>query len=319
MKIFIAGATGALGSRLVPMLVQAGHDVVGTSRSRERAATVDAAGGHGVVMDGRDLAAVHRAVLEAAPDVVVHQLTSLAGGIDFKHFDESFAVTNELRTRTTDALIAAAEEAGTGRIIVQSFTGWANEHTGSSIKTEADPLDPNPAAECRATLAGIAHVERAAVEAGGIALRYGGFYGPGQSLGEGGELLESIRARNVPIVGGGTGIWSFIHIEDAAAATAAAVERGTAGRYNIVDDEPAPVSVWLPELARLIGAKAPRRLPAWLARPMIGDFGVAMMTTSRGSSNAKAKAELGWSPRYASWRDGFRRGLGDASSASRAA
>jgi nucleoside-diphosphate-sugar epimerase len=311
MKIFIAGATGAVGSRLVGPLVAAGHQVTGTSRSEAGARRVDAAGGRGVVMDGRDGASVRRAVLEAQPDAVVHQLTSLSAGFDFKRFDDVFAVTNELRTRGLDALIAAAQEAGTGRIVVQSYTGWTNERTGGPVKTEADPLDPHPVPAAANTLAAIAHAERATVAAGGLALRFGSFYGPGQSLGEGGEMLEAVRKRRVPIVGGGAGVWSFCHIDDAASATIAALTRGGAGVYNIVDDEPAAVSAWLPELARAIGAKKPLRVPAWIARSLIGEFGVTWMTTARGSSNAKAKAELGWAPRYVSWREGFRTGLGD--------
>lgn len=310
MKIFIAGGSGAVGSRLVPLFVAAGHEVTGTSRDPEGVRRIAAAGGRGVVMDGRDTASVRRAVLDAEPEVLVHQLTSLAGGFDFKRFDEIFAVTNELRTRGTDALLAAAKEVGTGRIVVQSYTGWTNEHAGTAVKTEQDPIDPSPVPASRNTLAAIAYAERATVDAGGLALRFGSFYGPGQALGEGGEMLALVRKRRVPIVGGGTGIWSFCHIDDAATATFAAATRGAAGIYNIVDDEPAPVSEWLPELARAVGAKPPLRAPAWVARMLIGDFGVAWMTTARGSSNAKAKAELGWAPRYATWREGFRTGLG---------
>lgn len=310
MRIFIAGGSGAVGSRLVPLLVAAGHDVTGTAHSEGGIARIQAAGGRGVIMDGTDEASIRRAVLDAQPEVLVHQLTSLGGRFDFKRFDETFAVTNELRTRGTDALIAAAREAGTGRIVVQSYTGWTNEHAGPRVKTEADPLDPNPVPAARNTLAAIAHAERATVAAGGLALRFGNFYGPGQSLGEGGQMLESVRKRQVPIVGDGAGVWSFCHIDDAAAATVAAVGRGSAGIYNIVDDEPAAVADWLPELARAIGAKPPMHVPAWIARAMIGEFGVSWMTTARGSSNAKAKAELGWQPRYATWRDGFREGLG---------
>ncbi|QIG40703.1 NAD(P)-dependent oxidoreductase [Microbacterium sp. 4R-513] len=310
MKIFIAGGSGAVGSRLVPQFLAAGHEVTGTSRTEEGARRIEAAGARGVVMDGLDEASIRRAVLEARPDVLVHQLTSLSGGFDFKRFDETFATTNELRTRGTDALIAAAEEAGTSRIVVQSYTGWTNEHSGSPVKTEADPIDPDPVPIARSTLAAIAYAERATVAAGGLALRFGSFYGPGQALGEGGEMLEAVRRRRIPLVGRAEGIWSFCHIDDAATATVAAATRGAAGVYNIVDDEPAPVSTWLPELARAVGAKRPLRVPAWIARTIIGDFGVAWMTTARGSSNAKAKAELGWTPRYASWREGFRSGLG---------
>lgn len=310
MRIFIAGATGAVGGRLVPLLSSAGHEVTGTSRSEHGVHRIEAAGGRGVVMDGLDAASVRRAVLDAQPDVLVHELTSLAGGFDLAHIDRSFAVTNELRTRGTDTLIAAAQEAGTPRIIVQSFTGWTNEHAGSPVKTERDRLDPHPVPAMRPALDAIAHAERVTVEAGGLALRYGSFYGPGQSIGAGGDTLEAVRRRRVPIVGDGGGVWSFCHIDDAASATAAAITRGAPGTYNIVDDEPAPVAEWLPELARAIGAKPPMRLPAWVARLVVGEFGVAWMTTARGSSNAKAKAELGWTPRYASWRDGFRTGLG---------
>ncbi|MFF2369188.1 NAD-dependent epimerase/dehydratase family protein [Agromyces sp. NPDC058110] len=309
MRIFIAGGSGAVGSRLVPLLVAAGHEVTGTSRSEAGAARIAAGGGRGVIMEGTDPASIRRAVLEARPDVLVHQLTALSGSFDFKRFDETFAVTNRMRTLGTDVLIAAAQEAGTGRIVVQSYTGWTNEHAGAAVKTEADPLDPNPVPAARTTLAAIAHAERAAVAAGGLALRFGSFYGPGQSLGEGGEMLESVRKGRVPIVGSGAGVWSFCHIDDAVAATVAAITRGDAGVYNIVDDEPAPVVEWLPVLANSVGAKRPMRVPAWIARLLIGDFGVAWMTTARGSSNAKAKAGLGWRPEYASWREGFRTGL----------
>ena len=310
MKIFIAGGSGAVGSRLVPLFVAAGHEVTGTSRSEEGVRRIEASGGRGVVMDGRDAASVRRAVLDAAPDVLVHQLTALSGSFDFKRFDETFAVTNELRTRGTDALLSAAAEAGTGRVIVQSYTGWTNEHAGGPVKTEQDPIDPDPVPAARTTLAAIAYAEGVTLDAGGLALRFGSFYGPGQSLGEGGEMLEAVRKRQVPIVGGGRGVWSFCHIDDAAAATVAAATRGGSGVYNIVDDEPAPVHEWLPELSRAVGAKPPMRVPAWAARMLIGEFGVAWMTTARGSANAKARAELGWAPRYATWREGFRTGLG---------
>ncbi|MEV1130280.1 NAD(P)-dependent oxidoreductase [Agromyces sp. NPDC049794] len=310
MRVFIAGATGAIGSRLVPLLVAAGHEVTGTSRSVSGVRRIEAAGGRGVVMDALDEGSVRRAVLDAKPEVLVHQLTSFSGGFDFRHIDTSFVVTNELRTRTTDALIAAAQEAGTRRILVQSFTGWTNEHAGSRVKTEQDPLDPHPVPLARTALDAIAHAERATVAAGGLALRYGSFYGPGQSIGAGGETLEAVRKRKVPIVGDGGGVWSLCHIDDAASATVAAVTHGAPGIYNIVDNHPAPTSEWVPGLAQAIGAKPPMRVPAWLARLMIGDFGVAWMTTARGSSNAKARAELGWAPRYGSWREGFRTGLG---------
>jgi nucleoside-diphosphate-sugar epimerase len=310
MKIFIAGATGAIGSRLVPLLIAAGHEVTGTSRSGSGARRIDAAGGHGVVMDALDEASVRRAVLDARPEVLVHELTALSGGMDFAHIERSFAITNELRTRGTDMLIAAAQQAGTRRILVQSHTGWTNEHSGSRLKSEQDPLDPHPVPATRSMLAAIAHAERAAVEAGGLALRYGALYGPGQSIGAGGDTVEAVRKRRVPVVGDGAGVWSFCHVDDAASATAAAVTRGAPGVYNIVDNQPVTASEWVPGLARAIGAKPPMRVPAWLARLMVGEFGVAWMTTARGSSNAKAKAELGWAPQYGSWREGFRTGLG---------
>jgi nucleoside-diphosphate-sugar epimerase len=311
MRVFIAGATGAVGSRLVPLLVEAGHRVVGTSRSAARLGAVERAGATGVVMDPLDAASVRTAVLAAEPEAIVHELTALGGPMpDFRRFDEGFAPTNELRTRGTDHLLAAAAEVGGVRFIAQSFTGWPNERTGGLVKSEEDPLDPTPTRPSRQTLAAIRYVETVTADAGGLAPRYGGLYGPGQLLGRGGQIVEMVRARRLPIVGGGAGVWSFCHIEDAASATAAALTRGGPGVYNIVDDEPAPVSEWLPDLARVLGAKPPMRVPAWLARPLLGEHGVAMMTTVRGSSNAKAKRELDWRPRYATWRRGFREGLG---------
>ncbi|MCP2368044.1 nucleoside-diphosphate-sugar epimerase [Agromyces flavus] len=241
----------------------------------------------------------------------MHELTALGGPMpDFRRFDEGFAATNELRTRGTDHLLAAAAEVGGVRFIAQSFTGWPNERTGGPVKTEEDPLDPTPTGPSRQTLAAIRYLESVTTEVGGLAVRYGGLYGPGQLLGRGGQIVEMVRARRLPVVGGGAGVWSFCHIEDAASATAAAVTRGAPGAYNIVDDEPAPVSEWLPDLTGVLGAKPPLRIPAWVARPLLGEHGIAMMTTVRGSSNAKAKRELGWQPRYETWRRGFREGLG---------
>ena len=311
MRVFIAGATGAVGSRLVPLLVAAGHDVIGTSRSKARLGELERAGAMGVVMDGLDAASVRTAVLDASPDVIVHQLTALSGAAaDLKHFDDEFAGTNALRTRGTDNLLAAAAQAGSARFIAQSYAGWPNERTGGPVKTEEDPLDPSPTRASRETLAAIRHVEQRTTDASGLVLRYGAFYGPGNAIGRGGELVTMLQARKLPLVGGGAGVWSFCHIEDAASATAIAVTRGAPGIYNIVDDDPAPVAAWLPELARIVGAKPPIRVPAWVAKPLIGEHGVSMMTKVRGSSNAKAKRELGWEPRYPSWREGFRTGLG---------
>lgn len=313
MRVFLAGATGALGQRLLPMLIEAGHDVVGTTRKPANRAVLEKAGAAAMVMDGLDEESVKQAVGAAAPDVVIHQLTSLQGPFDLKNFDAAFATTNTLRTTGTDYLLAAARAAGVRRFVAQSFTGWTNERGGSRIKDETDPLDPDPTAASRQTLAAIAYVERtvpAATGLEGLALRYGGFYGPGTGLGAGGDQLDVVRKRRFPLVGGGTGIWSLINIDDAARATLCALDHGEPGVYNIVDDEPAPVSDWLPYLADCVGAKAPMRLPAWLARPMIGEHGISMMTRIRGSSNAKAKRELGLRLAYPSWREGFRSGLG---------
>ena len=305
MRVLIAGASGAVGSRLVPVLVAAGHEVVGTSRSAEHLAPIEAAGARGVVMDGLDAASVRRAVLNAHPDVIVHQLTALSGQVGDMNFDKSFAATNELRTRGTDHLLAAAAEAGVGRFIAQSYAGWPSERTGGPVKTEEAPFDQNPTKASRETLAGIRHVEQRTTDAGGLALRYGNLYGPGNAIGRGGEVIEMVKGRKLPVVGGGTGVWSFCHVDDAASAAAVAVTGGAPGVYNIVDDDPAPMSEWLPELARVVGAKAPLRIPAWMARPLIGEHGVSMMTQVRGASNAKAKRELAWTPKWPTWREGF--------------
>lgn len=303
MRIFLAGASGSLGRRLVPTLVTEGHDVIGTTRSESKAAQLEAAGAKPLVVDGLDREGTLRAVTTAQPDVVIHQLTALSDGINFKKFDESFATTNELRTKGLDYLLEGAREAGAKRFIVQSYTGWPNARTGSEVKTEDDPLDTDPAPETRQSIAAIKYLESVVTEASdieGLALRYGGFYGPGDAM------LEMVAKRKLPIVGSGSGVWSFIHFDDAASATAAAVDHGEPGIYNIVDDEPAPVASWLPYLADAIGAKPPRRLPAWLAKPLIGQAGLNAMTANRGSSNAKVKRELGWTLKYPSWRDGFR-------------
>ena len=312
MRVLLAGASGALGRRLLPMLLQAGHHVVATTRTPDKAAGLTQAGAEPVVMDGLDAGSVTAAVTGARPDVVIHQMSALIGAGNVKKFDQEFARTNLLRTVGTDLLLEAADAAGAHRFLAQSYTGWTNERTGSAVKDESTPLDPTPTPASRRTLAAIAHVETVVPSAPGpegLVLRYGGFYGPGTSFGRGGDLLELVQARKLPVVGGGTGIWSWIHIDDAARATACAVERGRPGVYNIVDDHPAPVSEWLPGVAALFGAKPPRRLPGWLARPVIGEHGVSVMTQIRGSSNAVAKRELGWRPAYPSWREGFSAGL----------
>jgi nucleoside-diphosphate-sugar epimerase len=316
MRVFIAGASGAIGSHLARLLTSRGHEVVGTSRSLERVAKIRHTGAEPAVVDLLDGDAVRRVVLESKPEAIVHEATALTGVGNLRRFDEEFALTNRLRVEGTDNLLAAAREAGAGRFVAQSFTSWPYERSGGPVKTEDDPLDPDPPAPARETLGAIRHVEQATVEAGdgieGLALRYGLLYGPDTSIGGGGEQLEAIRRRRFPVVGSGAGILSLVHVEDAAEATADAVERGEPGVYNIVDDEPAPVAEWLPALADAIGARPPRHVPTWLGRLVVGELGVAMMTESRGASNAKAKRELGWRLRFPSWRQGFVAGLGDS-------
>jgi nucleoside-diphosphate-sugar epimerase len=313
MRIFLAGASGALGRRLVPVLTGRGHTVVGTTRSAAKADAVRSLGAEPVQLDALDRAAVMTAVTAAKPDVVVHQLTALSGPANLRKFDRYFAETNRLRTEGTDHLLSAARAAGAHRFVAQSYTGWPNERTGGPVKTEDDPIDPHPTAASGESVAAMRRLEStvpAATDLAGIVLRYGTFYGPDTGLGAGGELLTMIRKRQLPLVGGGTGVWSFVHIDDAAQATVDAIEGDATGLFNIVDDDPAPVREWLPLLAEAIGAKPPLRLPAWLVRPMLGEQGVSMMTAIRGSSNARAKRDLGWRPSHPSWREGFRTGLG---------
>ena len=308
MRIFIAGAAGAVGRYLVPQLLEAGHDVVGSATSQSSAQRVAAMGAEPVVMDGLNAESARAAVLSARPDVVVHQMTALSSMSSMRNFDKVFHTTNRLRTEGTDHLLAAAREAGVRRFIAQSYTGWPNARTGGPVKTEDDPLETDPIRTSREGLAAIQHVERvvpAAEGMVGIVLRYGGFYGPGNALAPGGEMWEQVTAHKIPLIGDAGGIFSFVHTEYAAGAVLAAIERGDAGVYNIVDDEPAPVSEWLPELARIVGAKPPTRVPAWVARPLAGGFVVRMMTQGRGSSNAKARRELGWTPLHPTWREGF--------------
>jgi nucleoside-diphosphate-sugar epimerase len=305
LRIFIAGATGAVGSHLVPMLVERGHHVTGTTRSR--ADQLRAAGAEPVVVDPLDAAAVREAVVAARPDVVVHQLSALAGMGMTRNFDKAFALTNRFRTEGTDHLIAAARAAGARRLVWQSYAGWPYAREGSAIKSEDDPLDPEPPADARETLAGIRHLEAAVMGARdmeGFVLRYGGFYGPGTSIDKGGEHSELVRKRRFPIGGDGSGMWSFVHIVDAARATVAAIEGGRPGIYNVVDDDPAPISEWLPALAEQVGAPPPRRLPAWLVRIAAGPQSLSLMTRTRAAANAKAARDLGWRPAH-SWRQGF--------------
>jgi nucleoside-diphosphate-sugar epimerase len=310
MRVLVAGASGVVGRRLVPKLVERGHEVVGTSRSPERAGALAGLGARALVMDGLDAASVGEAVARAEPEVIVHQMTALAGVSDLRLFDAQFARTNELRTRGTDHLLAAASAVGVRRVVAQSYAGWPNERRGGPVKSESDALDSAPPARQRASIESIRYLERAVVGSTpieGLALRYGSLYGPETSMA--GEYAQLIRARRLPIVGGGHGIWSFVHVDDAAEATVLAVEHGDPGVYNVVDDDPAPVSEWLPYLAGQLGAPPPRHVPAWIARFAIGEVGVSVMTRVRGSSNEKAKRELGWRPRWSSWRDGFRDGL----------
>ena len=313
MRVFVAGGSGVVGRYVVPMLVARGHEVVATTTTRAKASMLETWGARPLQLDILDPAAVMRAVTDPRPDVVVHQATSLAGALSLRRFDQSFAQTNRLRTEGTANLLAASAAAGAARFVAQSFTGWPNERTGHVAKTEADPLDADPPSPARKTLTAIRELERLVTESDalvGVVLRYGALYGSGTSLGVGGEMLELVRRGRMPLVGDGGGVWSFLHVEDMARATVAAVEAAAEGIYNIVDDHPAPVAEWLPHLARVLGARQPRRVPPFLARLVIGEQGVAMMTQMRGSSNQKAKRELSWHPMYASWRDGFERGLG---------
>jgi nucleoside-diphosphate-sugar epimerase len=300
MRVFLAGASGAIGTRLVPQLIDRGHEVIGTFRSPGNAERVRALGAEPIALDLLDPRAVRKAVLETDPDAIVHQATALADVRFSRNLDRSFAQTNGIRTQGTDALLAAAREAGVHRFVAQSFASYRYAREGGPVKTEGDPLDPTPPASARQTNAAMRYLDQAVTEAGGIALRYGNFYGASND-----GLIEPVRKRQFPIVGNGGGVSSFIHLDDAAAATVLAVEHDQAGIYNIVDDEPAPVREWLPVLASVLGARPPRHVPRWLARLVAGEGAVMMGTESRGASNAKAKRELGWTPRYPSWRQGF--------------
>jgi 2-alkyl-3-oxoalkanoate reductase len=314
MKVFVAGATGAIGKQLVPMLAERGHEVTGITRSAARQELLRELGARPVIADALDPEGVAQAVARAEPEVVIHELTAIDAGKFSRSFDKIGAPTNRLRTEGTDHLLGAARAAGARRFIAQSFAPWLYQRVGGPVKTEDDPIDGSPPKAVRQTFAAIEHVEESVTRASGlegIVLRYGGFYGPGTSiaLDPDGEQVEMIRKRRLPIIGNGAGVWSLVHIEDAASATAAAVERGEPGIYNIVDDDPAPVCEFLPELAKAVGAKPPRRIPRWLGRLLAGEALVVMMTEFRGASNEKAKRELGWELRYPSWRLGFRDGL----------
>ena len=300
MRVFVAGASGAIGTRLVPQLIQAGHEVVGTVHSPGNAERVRALGAKPVVLDLLDRRGVREAVLEARPDAIVHEATALADATWGRNFDKVFAATNALRTTGTDALLAAAREAGVRRFVAQSFASYRYARDGGPVKTEDDPLDSNPPRNARQGWAAMEHLDQAVVDAGGISLRYGLFYGAAND-----GLIEPVLKRQFPIIGDGEGYSSWIHLDDAAAATVLALEHDGPAIYNVVDDEPAPVREWLPVLAQALGAKPPRHFPVWLARLAAGEAAVVMGTTARGASNEKAKSELGWTPRYPSWRNGF--------------
>jgi 2-alkyl-3-oxoalkanoate reductase len=310
MKILVTGATGAIGTRLIPLLTEAGHTVVGTTTTEAKTARLREAGAEPLVLDVLDAEAVREAVESARPEVIVHEATALAGNLtSLRNLDKAFAGTNRLRTEGTDHLLDAAAKSGVRRFIAQSYAGWPFAREGGAIKPEEARLDPTPVRGSEQTLAAIRHLEEAVTTASGmdgLVLRYGGFYGPGTSLAPGGEQAEMVAKRRFPVAGSGEGIWSMIHIEDAARATAAAVEHGTSGLYHITDDEPAAVKEWLPGLALIMGAPAPRHVPLWLAKLAAGPFVAMASTEIRGASNAKAKRELEWKPQYGSWRDGFR-------------
>jgi nucleoside-diphosphate-sugar epimerase len=312
MRVFVAGASGAIGSRLVAQLVDQGHEVVGTCRSAGSTERVRTLGAEPVVLDLLDARAVRKAVLDSEPDAILHQATALADRRFSRKLDRTFAPTNRLRTEGTDALLAAAREAGVRRFVAQSFASFRYAREGGPVKTEEDPLDATPVRGARETNAAMRYLDEAVTDAGGIALRYGGFYGAAND-----GLLQPVRKRQLPIVGNGAGVSSFIHLDDAAAATVLALEHDGPGIFNIVDDEPAPVCDWLPVLASVIGAKPPRHVPRWIARLIAGEGAVLMGTESRGASNARAKKELGWSLRYPSWREGFLAAYSSATSTGR--
>lgn len=312
MRIFLAGASGAIGQTLIPLLVEQQHEVFGSFRNPANTARVQALGATPVVLDALDGQAVHDRIAEIRPQVVIHQLTAIPARLDLRHIDREFEMTNRLRTEGTRNLASASVQAGVEKFIAQSFAGWPYARRGITLKTEEDDLDPSPPPQMKAILDAIETLEHTVVrEQGftGIVLRYGPLYGPHSSIASDGAMVDEIRQHKVPVIGQGTGVWSFLHLHDAATATIAALTHGQRGIYNIVDDDPALVSEWLPYLAQCVGAPAPRHIPNFLAKIAVGEHAVAMMNDIRGVSNAKAREQLHWEPKWSSWRQGFREGL----------
>jgi len=309
--VFLAGGSGAIGARLVPDLVAAGHSVVALTRTADKQDAIRALGAEPAVADALDREAVIRAVTEARPDAVIHQLTAIPARLNMRRIGRDFELTNRLRTEGTDHLLEAARQAGARRVVAQSFAGWPYAREGGPVKDEDAPLATDPPPEMKGMLDAIKHLEAAVTGADleGIVVRFGLFYGPGTSMARGASVAEDVRRRRFPLVGDAAGVWSFCHIADAASATVAALEGAAPGIYNVVDDAPAPVSEWLPELSRVMGAKPPMRVPAWVGRLAVGEHGVMMMTRIRGASNAKIKRDLGWAPAFPTWREGFAREL----------
>ncbi|MDQ2841594.1 MAG: NAD(P)-dependent oxidoreductase [Acidobacteriota bacterium] len=309
MKVFLAGATGAIGQRLLPLLIKDGHEVFASTRSSAKVEGLQHLGARPLVVDVLDETSIRRAVVSVGPDVVIHELTALSHIKSYRHLDDSLAETNLLRTRGLDNLIAAAVETGAGRFIAQSFGGWPNGRGGPRIKSEVDPLDDSPSPSMAKSLAAIKHIETTVPSIPtmtGIVLRYGQLYGPGTGFSTNGAMVRLVESRSFPLIGGGCGIWSFVHVDDAASATVAALTRGDAGIYNVVDNEPSEISNWLPFLAGLIRAKRPYSVPKWLGRILAGDAVTVQMTAIRGLSNQKARLGLDWHPQHATWRTGFR-------------
>ncbi|MGH2863757.1 MAG: NAD-dependent epimerase/dehydratase family protein [Solirubrobacteraceae bacterium] len=312
MRVFVAGATGVIGRPLLRILISEGHEVTGMTRSSANVRALRAAGAEPVLADALDAAAVTRAVQDARPQAVIHQLTAIPARLDPRKIERDFALTDRLRTEGTRILVEAARAAGAERLLAQSIAFAYAPGPPGSVHVESDPLiaDANPPKDFRRTAAASAELERTVLGAGGLVLRYGYFYGPGSAISGSGSLCADVSRRRLPVVGGGTGVWSFIHVDDAAQATLAALTNGASGAYNVVDDEPAPVCKWLPALADALGAPPPWRVPSLLARPLAGSYGIMTMTAAQGASNALAKRELGWRPRHSSWREGFETALG---------